>query len=443
MDETRRLTQPGRTVVVPKVVVIGAGFGGLNAVRRLRHLPVDVRLIDRTNHHLFQPLLYQVATAALAPSDIATPIRSMFTSDPNVEVQMAEVDGIDPAARIVSLRGVEPVGYDYLVIATGSAPAWFGHDDWARHALTLKSLHDASHLRERLLGAFEMAENSTDPEDVRRLLTFVIVGGGASGVELAGSIRELAHSTLRRDFRRISSDSARVVLYEAGANLLAGFPDSLAGYARAKLEQLGVEVRTGATVQAIDAGGVMAGGERIASANVFWCAGVAATPAADWLRAPAGRHGTIQVGADCRVPGCDDIFAIGDVASCTGADGKPLPGVASVAKQQGVYVAGAIAARVAGSTDPAPFRYRDQGSLAIIGRARAVAKLPFGNLTGVPAWLIWGCVHLLLLTGLRNRVLVYVQWVWAWVTYSRGSRLIEDDASLQPSKAESALHGSH
>jgi NADH dehydrogenase len=420
------LTQP--PAARPRVLVIGAGFGGLNAAQRLARAPVDVILIDRNNHHLFQPLLYQVATAALAPSDIASPIRSLFARTPNVEVQLGTVDGIDPVARFVSISGVGQVRYDYLVIATGAVSSWFGHDDWAKHAFGLKSLRDADILRERLLGAFERAESATDPAEVERLLTFVVVGGGASGVELAGSIRELARSTLRRDFRRIHPDRAKVVLFEGGPTLLANFPDRLTQYARSRLEKLGVQVHTGSAVQTIDADGVVVGGERLASANVFWCAGVAATPAAQWLGMPAGRHGTVQVGPDCSIAGYNEVFAIGDVAGFTGADGKPLPGVAPVAKQQGQYVADVIANRVTGKPPPPPFRYHDQGSLAIIGRAAAVADLPYAKLTGFPAWFIWGCVHLLLLVGLRNRVLVYVQWVWAWLTYSRGARLIEDDA---------------
>ncbi len=411
----------------PHVVIVGAGFGGLNAARRLAPVRARVTLFDRTNHHLFQPLLYQVATAALAPTDIASPIRSMFAKQENVEVQIGTIDGVDRAARTVSVRGVGAVGYDYLVLATGSQASWFGHDAWAEHSIGLKSLAEASRIRERLLAAFEWAERSTDPAEISRLLTFVIVGGGASGVELAGSIRELADATLRRDFRRIQPAQARVLLYEGGPGLLAGFADKLSRYARTRLERLGVEVHTGSSVETIDEAGVVVGGQRIDSANVFWCAGVAATPAAGWLGVKAGKHGAVPVEPDCSVSGAPEVFVIGDIASLAGTDGKLLPGVAPVAEQQGRYVGDVIAARVGGTAAPGPFRYRDQGSLAVIGRSAAVADLPHAELTGFVAWVMWGGVHLFLLNGLRNRILVYVQWVWAWLTYSRGARLIEGD----------------
>ena len=407
-----------------RVVVIGGGFGGLNAASALAHAPVDVVLIDRNNHHLFQPLLYQVATAALASTDIASPIRSILAGKRNVEVLLGEVVAIDVAARIVSVRDVGPVAYDQLVLASGATPSWFGQEDWAHHSTTLKTVVDAERVRFRLLGAFERAERLSDAEEVRRLLTFVVVGGGASGVELAASIRVLVRDILPADFRRIRPDHVRVVLFESGPVLLAGFPERLAAYARTRLERLGVEVHAGVEVEAIDAAGVVAAGERTFSSSVFWCAGVAATPAAAWIGAATGRHGTVQVAADWSVPGPAEIFAIGDVASLGGADGRPLPGVAPVAKQQGRYVAGVIAARARGAAAPKPFRYRDQGSLAIIGRSSAVASLPHLKMTGLPAWLLWAGVHLVALTGLRNRVLVYVQWVSAWLFNRRGARVM-------------------
>jgi len=415
-----------------KVVVVGAGFGGLNAVHALAKAPVDITLIDRSNHHLFQPLLYQVATAALASSDIAAPVRAIFARQQNVEVLLGEVDGIDTAAQTVSVRDVGAVPYDQLVLATGAVSTWFGHDDWAEHSVGLKSLEDAETLRFRLLGAFERAESRSDhagsaapqPDEIQRLLTFVVVGGGPSGVELAGSIRTLARDTLARNFRRIHPDQARVVLFEGGPTVLAGFPEPLIRYARTGLERLGVEVRTGVQVERVDADGVVAGGSRIAAANVFWCAGVAATPAAKWIGAATGRHGATQVAADCSVPGHPEIFAIGDVASFKGADGHPLPGVAPVAKQQGRYVASVIAARANGAAAPGPFRYRDQGSLAIIGRSSAVASLPHLKLTGFPAWLLWSGVHLFLLVGLQSRIMVYIQWVSAYLFSTRGARLM-------------------
>ena len=399
---------------------MGAGFGGLNAARRLASVEADVTLFDRTNHHLFQPLLYQVATAALAPTDIASPIRSLFAKQPNVEVQLGTIDGVDTAARTISVRDVGTVGYDYLVLATGSEASWFGHDEWRKHSTGLKSLSEASRIRERLLAAFEWAERSSDAAEIARLMTFVVVGGGASGVELAGSIRELADATLRRDFRRIQPKQARVMLYEGSPGLLAGFPDTLSRYAQTRLEQMRVEVHTGSSVETVDAAGVVVGGERIESANVFWCAGVAATPVAGWLGVEPGKHGTVPVEPDCSVSGTPDVFAIGDIASLAGKNGKPLPGVAPVAEQQGRYVADLIAARIAHKPAPGPFAYRDQGSLAVIGRSAAVANLPHAKLTGFLAWVMWGGVHLFLLNGLRNRILVYVQWAWAWLTYSRG-----------------------
>jgi len=404
--------------------VVGAGFGGLGAVHALAKAPVDVTLIDRNNHHLFQPLLYQVATAALASSDIAAPVRAIFARQQNVEVLLGEVDGIDTVAQTVSVRDGAALPYDQLVLATGAVSTWFGHDDWAEHSIGLKSLEDAETLRFRLLDAFEQAESRSDPGEIQRLLTFVVVGGGPSGVELAGSVRTLACDTLARNFRRIHPDQARVVLFEGGPTVLAGFPEPLIRYARAGLERLGVEVRTGVQVERVDADGVVAGGSRIAAANVFWCAGVAATPAAKWIGAAAGRHGATQVAADCSVPGHPEIFAIGDVASFKGADGHPLPGVAPVAKQQGRYVASVIAARANGAAAPGPFRYRDEGSLAIIGRSSAVASLPHLRLTGVPAWLLWSGVHLFLLVGLQNRIVVYIQWVSAYLFSTRGARLM-------------------
>jgi NADH dehydrogenase len=409
----------------PRVVVIGSGFGGLFLVRRLARAPVEIVLIDRTNHNLFQPLLYQVATAALSRTDIAIPIRSVLARHPNVTVLMAEATGIDAAARRVTLRDTAPIPYDYLVLATGTAYSYFGHADWAERALSLKSLDDAEIIRDRLLGAFERAESRTDPDEIARLLTFVVVGGGPTGVELSGAIAELARSTLARDFRRISPGRARIVLCEAGPRLLAEFPPHLSAYAEQRLRRLGVEVQTGTTVQQVDAIGLLAGGTRIEAATILWAAGTAARPAAQWLGAAAAHNGAVLVAPDCSVPGHPEVFAIGDVAALHGADGKTLPGLAPVAKQQGRYVADLIAARVAGRPAPGPFRYHDAGQLAILGRSAAIADFGRVKLTGVPAWLLWSAVHLLLLMGARNRVIVYVQWVWAWLTYGRGARVID------------------
>jgi NADH dehydrogenase len=408
----------------PRVVIIGAGFGGVTAARALAGRGVDILVIDRTNHHVFQPLLYQVATAALAPSDIASPVRAMLRHDRNTTVLMGEVTGIDPQRRVVTVQDTGAFPYDNLIVATGAAYSWFGHDEWAEYATVLKSLDDARQIRLRLLGAFERAESRTSEIEIKRLLTFVIVGGGPTGVELAGAIAELARSTLVRDFRHIRPESARIVLCEAGPRLLSSFPQSLSDYTAHALGSLGVEVRVGSSVENIDSFGVMASGEPIASANVFWCAGTQARPAATWLGAEAAGNGAVKVRPDCSVPGHDEIFVIGDVAAMAGGDGKPLPGLAAVATQHGKYVAKVIIRRVAGRPPPPAFRYRDLGTLAMIGRSRAVAVLGRMRLRGFPAWLFWSLVHLLLLAGFRNRVVVYLNWSWAWFTYGRGARLI-------------------
>ena len=427
----------------PRVVVIGAGFGGLNAVHALAKLPVEVVLIDRNNYHLFQPLLYQVATAALSPADIAAPIRTIFAPYSNIEVLLGGVQAIDIQNRLISVGGIGTVGYDQLIIASGAVPSWFGNDDWAKHSTSLKSLQDAEALRQRLLGAFEWAESRKDPSEISRLLTFVIVGGGPSGVELAGAISDLARYTLPRDFRRIRHEKARIVLFEGGPTVLAGFPDKLTTYARKRLESMGVEVHTGVQVDQVDADGVVAGDQRVAAANVFWCAGVAASPAAKWLSTEAGgpktgKHGTLEVQPDCSLPGHPEIFAIGDVASFKDDNGHPLPGVAPVAKQQGHYVANVIGARVAGRKLPGPFRYSDEGGLAVVGRSAAVANLPHLKLTGLSAFSLWGCVHLFLLVGLRNRVLVYIQWISVWLFHARSARLIDHKTTnlTQPKQRE-------
>lgn len=421
----------------PTVIIVGAGFGGITAARGLAGRGVDILLVDRVNHHVFQPLLYQTATAALAPSDIASPVRVMLRSHREVTVIMGEVSGVDPARRVVMVRDAGEFEYDYLILATGAAYSWFGNDEWAAHATVLKSLDDAETIRLRLLSAFELAECRADPADITRLLTFVIVGGGPTGVELAGSIAELARFTLARDFRRIRPESARIVLCEAGPRLLAAFPPGLSDYTARALGSLGVEVRVGAAVDKIGPSGVSVGGDRIQSANVFWCAGTRARPAASWIGAAAARNGAVRVLPDCSVPGHAEIFAIGDVAELAGSDGNPLPGLAAVATQHGKYVAKVIACRVAGQSAPGPFHYRNLGTLAVIGRSRAVADLGRVHLRGFPAWLFWSLVHLFLLAGFRNRLIVYVNWSWAWFTYGRGARLITgvpppDEATRTP-----------
>lgn len=407
-----------------RIVIVGAGFGGMAAAQALKHAEADVILVDRTNYHLFQPLLYQVATAALSPADIATAIRALLRRQKNVTVVMGDAAGVNLAEGALRIDGMSDIPFDYLVLATGADYSFFGRDAWAANAPVLKTLADALAMRERLLGAFEWAESHAGSGDTRRALTFVVVGGGPTGVELAGTIAELAHTTLARDFRQVDPASARIILFEAGPRLLSGFPDRLSDYARTALEALGVEVRTCAIVDEIDAVGLTAGGERIESGNVLWCAGTAARPAAEWLGAAAAANRAVKVAPDCSVPGHPNIFAIGDVASYQGADGQLLPGLAPVAKQQGDYVGRLLARRIAGKSAPAPFRYRDYGALAVIGRSRAVADFGRLRLTGFSAWLTWSLVHLMLLVDFRSRVLVYVNWSWAWLTRGRGARLL-------------------
>ena len=433
----------------PRVIVIGAGFGGLNVTKRLAGKAADVTLIDQANYHLFQPLLYQVATAALSPADIATPIRAVFSRYPNIRVVMGEVTGVDAARRLVTVADTGAFGYDMLVIATGSRTTWFGHADWAASSSGLKSLDDAEAIRSRVLGAFERAESRTDPAEIAALLTFVVVGGGPTGVELAGSIAELARSTLARDYRHITPSAARVVLFDAGPAVLASFPSELSAYAARRLRGLGVELRLGAPVDQVDEAGITAAGERIESKTVLWAAGVSPFPAADWLGIE-GHHGAIPVGQDLSVAGHPDIYAIGDVAECIGADGRKLPGLATVAKAQGKYVGALIAARVAGKRLPKAFEYHDPGTLAIVGRSAAVADFGRLRLHGFLAWLTWGLVHLLLLMGMRNRAVVYVTWIWSWLTWGRGARLITGGIAAErmlpdatPAVERALEHGRH
>jgi NADH dehydrogenase len=413
----------------PRVVIVGAGFGGLETARKLARLPVDVTVIDRHNYHLFQPLLYQVATAALSPADIAEPIRGVLRRQQNATVLLDEVIGVDTAARRVETRFGAAQSYDYLVLATGSQYTYFGHNEWPRLAPGLKSIDDATLIRRRLLLAFEEAETVTDPALRQRLLTFVLVGAGPTGVEMAGALAELAHATLSRDFRHIDPHTAHILLVEAGPRVLAGFPERLAAFAQHSLERMGVEVLLEKPIEAIDRDGVMAGGKRIEAANVIWCAGVEAAPVARWLGVPAGKGGRIGVAADLSVPSHREIFVIGDAAFVPGPKGEPLPGLAPVAKQQGQYVGELIARRVRGEAAPPPFRYRDEGALATIGRHSAIADLGWIRLTGWIAWVLWGIVHIFFLIGFRNRVAVFLNWIWAWLTYSRGARLITGDTT--------------
>lgn len=405
------------------VVIVGAGFGGLAAAKAFKGADVDVVLIDRTNHHLFQPLLYQVATAALSPADIATASRTLLKGQKNVTVLMGEVTAVDAEAKCVRLKDGPDQQYDWLILATGAAYSFFGHPEWAGDAEVLKSLDDALTIRRKLLAAFERAELADDPEQARKLTTFVVVGAGPTGVETAGTIAEMARMTLRNEFRRIDPAQARVILFEAGPRVLAAFPEALSAYAERALEELGVEVRTSTAVEAISDGVVRAGGETIEAAAVLWSAGVEARPVAQWLGAEAVRNGAVVVDTTCAVPGMENVFAVGDVASYR-QDDKPLPGLAPVAKQQGKWVGQLVRARAEGRPDPAPFRYHDWGTMAVIGRSRAVALLGPWKLTGFIAWLAWSLVHLMLLIDFRSRAAVYVNWTWAWFTMGRGARLL-------------------
>jgi NADH dehydrogenase len=390
-------------------------------------------LIDRSNHHLFQPLLYQVATAGLSGADIAVPIRSILRRQPNAAVLMAEVTGVDPARKRV-LIGSGHVEYDYLILATGATHSYFGHEEWEKFAPGLKTLGDAMKIREQVLSAFEKAELENTPEEVAADLTIVIVGAGPTGVEVAGSIGELTQHTLKSDFRKIDPRRTRVILLEAGPRILSSFPEDLANIARRKLEESGIEVLTQAAVEQIDERGVVAGGRFIPAKTVIWAAGVQASPAGKWLGCPLDRAGRARVQPDLTVPGHPEVFLIGD-AACVLANERPLPGLASVALQQGMYVASVLKARVEGQPEGIPpFRYLDKGNLATLGRRFAIADLHGIKLYGVPGWLVWVGVHIYYLIGFRTRFLVLLEWAWAYFTYQSGARLITAQASAGETK---------
>jgi NADH dehydrogenase len=407
----------------PRVVIVGAGFAGLTAAKQLGKAAVRLTVIDRRNYHLFQPLLYQVATAGLSPADIATPIRSVLSHQRNTTVLLGKVTGIDKEARMVELDD-RRIPYDILIVATGARHAYFGRDEWERVAPGLKKIDDATDIRRRILMAFETAETTDDEAERRRLLTFVVIGGGPTGVELSGAIAELARKALAADFRNVDPCAARVMLVESGARVLATFPESLSAAAQRALEKLGVEVRLGQPVTRCDESGVMVSGNCIEARTILWAAGVAASPAAKWLGAEADRAGRVKVEPDLRLPGHPEILVLGDTASVADSTGKPLPGIAPVAKQQGKYAVQVILSHLKGGPAPPIFRYRHLGNLATVGRKVAVADFGFLRMHGRLAWLLWGLVHVFFLIGFRNRLAVLLDWLWAYVTFQRGSRLI-------------------
>ncbi|MFL5587540.1 MAG: NAD(P)/FAD-dependent oxidoreductase [Ktedonobacteraceae bacterium] len=421
--------EPPTTLTPPHVVILGGGFGGLQAARALGKAPVHVTIIDRRNYHLFQPLLYQVATATLSAADISSPIRHILSDQENTEILMAEVTGVDVQRQQVMTRDLLTqeehfISYDYLIVSTGAHENYFGHDNWRQFAPGLKTIEDARAIRSKILLAFETAEMETDPERRKALLTFVLVGGGPTGVELAGAVAELAHMSLSSDFRHIHPASARIILVEALPRILGTFPPSLASKAEAALKRLGVEVRTNAPVEAIEDGALMIAGERLAAHTIIWTAGVKASGAGGWLGAETDRAGRVLVERDLTLPGHANVFVIGDTSHVLHQD-PPFPGLAPVAMQQGRYVASVIRRRMAGKRAVRPFRYFNKGNLATVGRGFGIVDLggPL-RLTGFLAWLMWLVVHIYFLIGFRNRLVVMIQWAWAYLTQQRGARII-------------------
>lgn len=413
------------------LVVVGGGFGGLQLVNSLKGAPLRITLIDRRNHHLFQPLLYQVATTVLATSEVAWPIRHLYRHRAEVTTLLDEVAGVDPAAKTVQLGSGGMVAYDTLVLATGATHAYFGHDEWEPVAPGLKTLEDATTIRRRILLAFERAELASGAAEREALLTFVIIGAGPTGVELAGIIAELAQRTLPAEFRHIDTRQAKVILVEAGPRILAAFSESLSDYARRSLEKLGVEVRTGVPVTACTAEGVTIGDTFVPSRTLVWAAGVQASPAARWLGIPSDRAGRAIVGPDLSAPGVPDVFVIGDTASVMQQDGKPVPGIAPAAKQQGTYLARLIRARLSGKPAPGPFRYWHQGSLATIGRRAAIIEFGKFKLKGAFAWWLWGIAHIYFLIGTRSRFAVAWSWLWIFLSGQHSARLITQKETIQ------------
>jgi NADH dehydrogenase FAD-containing subunit len=420
---------------LPVIVIVGGGFGGLAAAKALKSVRAGVILIDRTNHHLFQPLLYQVATSVLAPGQIGSPIRNILRKQRNTTVILGEVTGVKKDEQYVVVSDLDRQGvrlpYDYLILATGATHSYFGHEEFRRHAPGLKNLTDAVAVRNKILSAFEVAEAEEDPRLHRDLLTFVLVGAGPTGVEMAGAIAILVRNTLRSEYRRIDPASARIVLIDHSPRVLGAFSEGLSAAARKRLEDLGVEVLAGRSVEKVDATGVIVDGERIASRCVIWSAGVAPSPAAKWLGAESDRAGRVRIQKDLSVPGHPEIFAVGDTATFD-ENGKPLPGVAQVAIQQGRHAGRLIANRIAGKPAPGPFRYFDKGNMAVVGKGFAVLQSGGLQLSGLLAWFAWAAVHLQFLAQSSLRVSVFLQWVWTYLTGQRGSRLIVNHQGSEP-----------
>ncbi|MEO6967138.1 MAG: NAD(P)/FAD-dependent oxidoreductase [Rhodanobacteraceae bacterium] len=409
----------------PHIVIIGAGFGGLSCAKALRQARAQVTVIDQRNFHLFQPLLYQVATAALSLADIAMPIRQIVRHQGNTQVRLGRVKAIDREARCIHLSQLdERIPYDYLVVATGARHTYFGHDDWQPFAPVLKTAEDAIVIRHRVLAAFEKAEVTADANERRRLLSFVVIGGGPTGVEMAGAIAEFAKVELATPHRKLQGQRAWVTLAEAGPRLLSAFPQSLVAKARRSLEQLGVEILTGAEVELCDADGIVAAGKRIEARTLIWAAGVAASPAAKWLGAEADKGGRVRVEPDLSLSGDKNIFVIGDTARVVNPDGQAVPGIAPPAKQEGAYVGRLLIRRLTGRPPPCAFRYRNYGNLATIGRKSAIVDFGWMRLSGLPGWLTWGAAHIFFLIGFRSRVMVMLSWLWSYLTTEYGARLI-------------------
>ena len=421
----------------PRIIIVGAGFGGLAAAKALKKTKAEVVLIDRTNHHLFQPLLYQVATSVLTPSQIATPIRSIFRNQKNTIVIMGEVTGVDKDQKCVFVSDADrqnvPITYDYLILATGASHSYFGHNEFAEYAPGLKTVGDAEAARNKILQAFELAEAEEDPARHQELLTFVLVGAGPTGVEMAGALAILVGTALKSDFRRIDPTTARIVLVDMAPKVLGPFSESLSKAAKERLEKLGVEIRLGHSVDQIDAEGVVIAGERIPSKTVIWTAGVAPSPAGKWLNVETDRAGRVRIQKDLTVPGYPAIFVVGDTASLD-QNGKPLPGVAQVAIQQGRYAGKLIRNRIVGNPQPSPFRYFDKGNMAVVGKGFAVLQSGKVQISGFAAWLTWAAVHLQFLATSSLRLTVLLQWVWTYVTGQRGDRLIVNHHSSEVTK---------